>query len=88
MIKTALVNIRSTPSVEMTLEQILEELSRYGQPHVTMSDRGWWSAIDMHVSAKGATFNIRSASGHKSAWAAAAECLERVRQTLSEVGRE
>lgn len=88
MIKTAIAKMRSTPVAEMTLEQILDELARYGQPAVRMSDRGWWSGIDMHVSAQGATFNVRSDGGHKSAVAAAAECLERVRQTLSKVGRD
>jgi len=88
MTKTDLVKTRNTSTCKMTLEQVLYELARYGQPYVMVSSSGWWSGVDMHVSAQGTTFKIRSDMGHKSPLDAALQCLEPVKQALQGMGHD
>jgi hypothetical protein len=60
------------------LESALIALSKFGKPHCGLFDSGWLCNVDMHVTATGASFTVRSEFGHPSPMAAALECTQRV----------
>lgn len=66
----------------MNLEQLLQELSKYGNPRVSKMKSGWYAAVDMFVVGRGVEFKIDSEfkSDHVTA---AKECLDRVYAALT-----
>jgi hypothetical protein len=67
---------------ESNLEDALENLCRVGKPRVSRMDDGWVCAVDMHVSAAGTEFKIRSEFDCGTPFEAAQQCTERVVATL------
>lgn len=65
---------------------VLERLGKYGDPTLTKRSRGWWCYIDIHVTAVGAKFEIKSESDHKSPAHAALECESRMMTALRAIG--
>lgn len=86
---TALVTseLTATRIEAMTLDEVLTALLMYGHPRLGHYDKGWYSKVEMFVSAKGVDFTVASEFGHATAVRAAAECLQRTVKTLSEVGK-
>ncbi|WP_458068691.1 hypothetical protein [Rhodanobacter sp. BL-MT-08] len=64
------------------LETVMLFLRKFGNPRLMSQTKGWMCAIDMHVNATGATFEIRSEFGHDTPKIAANECLDRVQAVL------
>lgn len=65
------------------LEDIIDELCRYGLPLFLKHDDGVWTATcDMFVVAKGAKFEVKSGYEHRTLKDAARECLERVHKAV------
>lgn len=69
-----------------SLEEKLIWLTRFGTPVVRHMGDGWYSAIDMHVSSQGATFNVASDFKRPSPAAAVDECIDRMLKTLADLG--
>lgn len=68
------------------LEAYLLEIARYGKPRLGMYSKGWHCNVEMHVEAKGCSFDISSDFGRDSPIDAATQCLERVRVALEGFG--
>ena len=70
----------------MTLEQILDELARYGQIRLnTFDDDTWCCICKLNIKAKGSDFEIKSNMDHPIHIAAANECLDRVQAVLRDI---
>jgi len=67
-----------------SLEEMLEQLSRFGQPRVSLLSRGWHAHITMHTSAAGAQFEVQSDFGHRTPAAAVDQLRNRVRDILNQ----
>ena len=64
-----------------TLEEYLDELSRYGKPRLGLYG-GWSADLDMFVTGKGTEFKITSGFDHTTPLSAVAECHSRLIDTL------
>lgn len=60
-----------------TTDDLLLELSQYGDPKLLKTDRGWWCFIENVNSAAGARLTIESEIRHHHHGDAISECLER-----------
>ena len=78
--------VKASQTAPQTLDDVLQEMCRYGQPKLSMMDGGWHCWIKMHVASKGATFEIKSEFGHQSPMAATNECHERIVSTIRNIG--
>lgn len=68
---------------EDSLDENLEALSFYGNPTLMKtSNGGWWCYVKMHISAIGASFDVKSESNHKCPNSAVRECAERIFDVL------
>lgn len=70
-----------------SLEDLLIDLQRFGQPYLSMHNSGWHCSIKMHVAAVGATFDVRSEFGHATPSSAVRDCAERVAAALATMQR-
>ncbi len=68
---------------EPSLNDLLLEIARFGEPNVVMISSGWYSRIDMNTTALGAKFQVRSEFGHKTPLAAAQECYARAAKAVA-----
>lgn len=77
-------DIKMTAAVA-TLEELVEALSTYGQPHIMLHDNGFWScSAQLHTNMKGALFEVKSAFGkHKQLRGAVEECLQKAVQAVA-----
>jgi hypothetical protein len=70
----------------LSLEEILSELSRYGKPRLGLYGIGqmsWVCVIEMITHGEGICFEVKSdMCRHQSPFAAAADCLARVKKTI------
>lgn len=69
----------------LSLEDMLENLCSYGKPKVSMMSEGWLASIEMHVSSKGTTFNIRSEFNHTTPTEAVIVLVDRVDKALRDL---
>jgi len=70
----------------MTLEQTLDELSKYARPYLNQHEDNTWScSAVLRVNVKGSDFKVRSDFNHPTATAAASTCLCRVRAMLKDI---
>ncbi len=77
---------KSTTPVTLNLNECLQELSRHGYPRLMqMNDNGWYCAVDMKVTAAGATFQVKSEYDHESPDQAANQCVQRMRKALEDL---
>lgn len=67
-------------------EAYLLELAKYGEPRLSLLSKGWYCALDMHVSSIGCSFKVESEFGHASPSEAVIKCLERMREALKGFG--
>lgn len=88
MLSIASVADGHVDKVPAGLSDRLVWLTKFGKPSVnkTKSD-GWYGLIEMHVSAKGTTFDIRSDYDCASPDAAINQLIERMLDTLAKIGR-
>lgn len=71
----------------MSLENMLLALSKHGNPFLHNHRDGTWSCkVDMHVSAAGVGFEIRSDFTHRSPNTAVKQTLDRMIETLAKYG--
>lgn len=67
---------------QMSLEELLMELKKYGKPKVGMygsgTDETWHCSVDMNTNTVGAEFKCRSEFNHTTPTEAAKVCMERV----------
>lgn len=59
------------------LEAVLLQLTRHGNPRLSLHDTGWHCRIDMHVAAAGAQFTVASDFNQVTPLSAAEQCAER-----------
>lgn len=83
-----LARLSAAERTPATLEELLVAMQKFGKPRLGMygNDGRWSCAVEMHVSAKGATFEIKSEFGLTDPLSAAKQCYERVVQTLRDLG--
>lgn len=67
---------------ELTLEELLTELTKYGRPRVGMFDGTWNCTVEMNTNTIGADFKCASDFKHTSPISAARQCLERVYKAI------
>ena len=70
-----------------TLEDMLEDLSKYGKPRLMHMGEGWHAAIEMYVGSVGVDFKVASGFSLPTPTAAAAECAERLNKALAALGK-
>jgi hypothetical protein len=58
-------------------------LCKFGQPRVSNTGNGWYASIEMHVSAQGAKFEIRSEFGCATPSVAADMLIQRMLEALA-----
>ena len=66
----------------MTLEEMFEELERYGRPILLRGERGWSCTVDLNTAYDGMEGSVRSEFGKNKPIDAASQCLNRVRKAL------
>ncbi len=69
---------RSAVEEPKTLEQLMEELARYGSPRLGFYGQGWHANIDVNVNGVGAKLEVASEFGLPSPLAAADQCHKRL----------
>jgi hypothetical protein len=69
--------------IEKSMENLLEELSCYGNPRLAKLDSGWWCYMQASDAVHGVKLNIGSEIRHTHPKAAIAECLQKVRASGS-----
>lgn len=80
-------NTNSSVPTETSFEQDLIDLKKYGRPKITcMDDGSWYCSISMHVSSKGASFDVASDFKQRTPSEALAQCRARIIETLSKYG--
>ncbi|EKD89532.1 MAG: hypothetical protein ACD_33C00046G0013 [uncultured bacterium] len=77
-----------TPSFK-TLEELLNELSKYGEVSIRyFKDKTWYCCIDMFVIGEGISFKIASDFKQPTAMNAAETCRERLISALKDIGNK
>lgn len=71
----------------MSLEELLNELAKYGKPRIAHTGSGWYCAVEMYVSAAGVDFKVDSDFGMKSPMSAATQCASRMNQALRDIDK-
>lgn len=69
-----------------SLEELLDEMCKYGKPRLSRTDAAWVCTCEMHVASEGATFEVRSTFKEPTALIAAQVCMQRIKETLSKYG--
>lgn len=78
---------RAQLSENASLEEMLIAMTAFGSPRVSqLTGDGWYCTVNMRVASKGAEFKIDSEIRHKTPSEAARECLQRINETLSQLG--
>ena len=72
--------IEATKIQDLSLQELLMELKKYGKPKVGMygNDDTWHCTIDMNTNTVGAEFKCRSDFNHTTPIEATKQCLDRV----------
>ena len=60
-----------------SLEDVLIELERYGEPMLLKMKKGWLSKVEVFVTGKGTSFDVRS-DYRRTPHDAASECYDRL----------
>jgi hypothetical protein len=71
----------------MTLEELLADMERFGKPRLGKYNTGWHSNIEVAVTAVGAQFEIKSEYGMPTPLVAAQQCHERLMQAIRSLGK-
>ena len=69
----------------MNIEQMLDELAKYGEPRLSLMKSGWFAVCDLRIRVDCGDFEIRSEYGHETHISALSECLERVVAVLRDI---
>ena len=67
------------------LEEILLELSRYGQPRLRKMSDGWYCSIEVFVTGKGVEFKVSSDFDDKAPKDAAVKCYELLLKAIQQI---
>lgn len=73
----------ATERVPAGFEEKLVWLCRFGQPAVRNMGDGWFAKVEMHVSAQGASFDIKSDFSMQTPAAAVEQLIERMLEALA-----
>lgn len=68
------------------LQELLLGLQKFGHPRLHCLSGGWYCVIEMHTTADGAEFTVRSDFSQLSPLAAALQCRERMQAALRLTG--
>jgi hypothetical protein len=68
-------------AIKSTAEEMLVELSMYGNPKLIRMHSGWWCFIEAFVSDVGSQLTIGSEINHRQPSTAISQCLDRVQAT-------
>ena len=81
----SLANTSNIRPSDLTLEDCLAELEKYGNPYLSKDDGTWSCRVDVFVTGKGAEFKVRSDWSHKTHAEAANQCLARLIAELKRI---
>ena len=74
---------RGSLSASMSLDELLEDMRRYGLPSISMIFKdGWYASVNMHTNEKGTEFKVKSEVRHPRPIDAARECHDRMHAAL------
>lgn len=71
----------------LSLEELLTEMLRYGKPRVSYVDKGWYSTVEMNTNTVGTKFDVSSEFGQPTPLHAARMCHERILNALRELNK-
>ena len=76
-----------------TLDEVLIDLSRFGEPRLSMSSgfngkSGWFCGIDVFITGEGIQFKITSEFYHAKPMGAASQCHERLLLALNDIANK
>lgn len=80
---------RSTTTVSGSLESLLEELTRYGNPRIARrtgffdKKRAWHASIEMDTAVEGASFEVKSEYDHATPLSAVLQLMTRVNAAVN-----
>lgn len=72
----------------ISVEDILLELSRWGYPRLSKQKTGWYCKIEVTVTPKGVDFEVGSEFGLHNMQIAVEQCLERLKTAVKELSLE
>ncbi len=68
--------------IKQSLEDVLAELERYGQPRLGVYRLGWHCDVELNIKSLGFSSKVSSEFGHKTPMAAAEQCLDYARAAM------
>jgi hypothetical protein len=68
-----------------SLEEVLLELERYGEPRVSKFKKGWYSCVEVFVTGEGISFDVKSAHTCATPHDAASECYDRLMTAIKSI---
>jgi hypothetical protein len=68
------------------MENDLIALCKYGKPRIAKMPDGWMCSVDMHVAAKGTSFEVKSDFNCITPSAAVEQVMQRIEDTLKMYG--
>ena len=71
---------------QMTLEELMMYMVRYGRPRLSLHDGGWYCKVEMNTNAKGTQFDVASEFNQPTPLHAARMCHERIITALKTLG--
>lgn len=81
-----IVKIKEANKSNLSLEGILENLSNYGRPSLSLHDRGWHARLNVFVTGKGVEFDVKSEFTHATPKDAVNTLTDRLDKALSDLG--
>lgn len=77
---------RHTSVARITCDDLLHELSQFGEVSLSMMNRKtWWCRVELYVSVPGSEFNIKGDSKCASPAEAIQDCLNKVKAMLNQI---
>tara|TARA_R110000824_G_scaffold188319_2_gene369695 strand:- start:3359 stop:3625 length:267 start_codon:yes stop_codon:yes gene_type:complete len=68
-----------------SLEDVLLELERYGEPRVSKLKNGWYSSVEVFVTGKGISFDVKSDYNLATPHGAASQCYDRLMLAIKSI---
>ena len=64
------------------LEDKLTELAKFGDPKLVKTNRGWWCYMEVFVTGKGVTVEVKGENGNETPRQAVDQCMERLEELM------
>ena len=73
---------------DLSLEELLEGMKRFGKPRLSFMGDGWHCCIDIYVNTKGCSFEVKSKFGCKTAISSVIECCNNMISAAEKVSSD